>query len=608
MYVYFRNDDEQNGSFAGLLVAHCSWVLALAKLEQLGNLDRPTNQSILDEASDLSVYTTFRPNEPIKSDARVSPENWRKWFGRGRLQRAGADENKSSPRGKRDSLRTVYELRPFYALEAPNNLAQRLANLAGILNASDAERRVTTNHSTSKYDEYIYQWGNYALNLVSLNGGWRRFLSVCKLTQLQDYWPSASCAAPDVGSALDRDSFIQRVIALAKDKYIQVLTNPVGVMWPLWFLRDRNKWNLLSSIQNQESRAYRIGPSLSRQVFDSMYVEVNTQVGSLKDLPFPFGYADEALKRQGGPPPGRVWQMEHTKLVAQDLREQFWSPPLLFGTRPDLLSAPVEIPTNESVPMLKIAGPCPTFSSVHSSLTAIGKPLADLRIYSIPNGWSAPLMTELRKLNPQGHFEVQQDTQHACKLPSPLPDLVLSHFPVDVPIEASGHYERLSTSQIYHFSEHYANQLNYSLPATVLAGGMFLARQPFMPRLLQELSRILAKIEALFRQLSPVWENLPERYQALLSQKHPEQKKEAAVHIAQYCDYVKSSPLMRHSPLRNLNIKDLLVEIGVAMNSVLFSQADQDVCRCHYEDWAWARLLEQLQYTEVYLSHYIYLD
>jgi hypothetical protein len=148
------------------------------------------------------------------------------------------------------------------------------------------------------------------------------------------------------------------------------------------------------------------------------------------------------------------------------------------------------------------------------------------------------------------------------------------------------------------------DQMDYILPVTILAGGAFFARQPSARKLIQDLARYIGKVQALFRYLCPPWHELPIERNRLFDSSGTKAKQEAASEISKACFfYSRSTPLFRESRNRPPDLRTLLVKIGADMSSVLFSDpADQDKTRGDFELWAWARLLEQVYYTEVSLS------
>src|SRR5262249_13586791 len=113
----------------------------------------------------------------------------------------------------------------------------------------------------------------------------------------------------------------------------------------------------------------------------------------------------------------------------------------------------------------------------------------------------------------------------------------------------------------------------------------------------------------LFRHLSPDWDSLPVARHKLLDSSPVKEKQDAAEEIASACKYYQQKvPIFPQSASREEpHLPTLLVSIGAAMSETLFPEPHRAKVIEHFEQWAWARLLEQVQCSEVFLSLNLFL-
>ncbi len=146
---------------------------------------------------------------------------------------------------------------------------------------------------------------------------------------------------------------------------------------------------------------------------------------------------------------------------------------------------------------------------------------------------------------------------------------------------------------------------NYTSPQLVLAGGLFLARQAKATDLIIDLGIYLHTVELLIRNLRPEWDSI-ERYFSQLASNDLMTKQAAAQSIREACQIVaKKSKLVKNTDVVSANaISEILSQIAIEMLTALIP-VDTDrhqACVEQIDDWGWAKLLESVQSTSIYIA------
>jgi hypothetical protein len=530
---------------------------------------------------------------------------WTKWLDE---PEQAKQKNGEAHSEKEKKLPTVYKLRDFYALDAPNNLAMRFTEME---KASHSENREW------RYDDYIREWGLYARNMVCINGGWRSFLKQTDPENVIDFWPSSSSRM--AMKAAEPDSFVRRVLALYHDRYVQVLAAPVASLWPLWLLRTSEFRKKLRAIQAiEKDKKIRIGRALPSED-DELYIDINIKVGKRKGLPFPFGFADNCLEDDLQRPP--FWNQEASESIEKKLKTFHWAPPLLFGTRSDRLRRPRTPGKTEVIPFLTLSGQIPGYAAIYKRRTQRSpesnqeldaKPLSSTKVYAIPPGWGKAVIERLKESFPDSRDNFQTRNISFASKPNQLDcDIILSHFPADIFFQDCDRFFRLSHWQYYRLFEKSGEALNYVLPATILAGSSLLAKQPKTRSLLVDFSAYLGKIELLFRWLTPDKESLAgplDRIRFAQGKSQRESKMTAARDLEHLCRGIaEGNPLVENGPIRRSFLPDTFRKIANEMANTMFDEGVQDQSRAIIENWAWAQMLEYVDRFFVYLSQDLFV-
>lgn len=578
-----------------VLTAHIRWVLVLAKLKELDSHARAKSKDsharCPTEVYELTkTFAAFFREAQLPPSARDMTEKkkWKKWF---------TGENRGSP------LNSVYQLRAFYGLDAPNNLAQRFANMVRAAEEGSVAKLAASEQSSSKYDDAIREWGDYALELIDANGGCESFFACEKLESLIDVWPGRDRPIqPQDGT--DKDSFINRVLHLERDRYVQLLTATVSVLWPLWFLRDAASYKqLFKDLSRIEDRNYRVGPAIPSSPDKELFIDVNTRIGRMDGLPYPFGFADKAVT-EAETDYGRSWNQQAVNCVAEELKRYQWNAPLLLAGRGDQWKPRKKRQSNYAVPLIHITIPCDSFARIYRRTDAVGH-LEDLRIACETKTWGDKVLGKFQQLRHVDRLSLAEMFQ---RFDDGRYDMIFSYSPVDVLLQTNTHFRRLTRKELYADYADYADGLSYTLSSTVLAGGLFLPRQPSMRRLLLELGTYLLKVERIFQHLGPQWEMLEYLHNRLLESHNPQSKIKVAEDIARLYQVVTAESLMR-VPADALPA--FARKIGSEMMTALASPAPahesvrEEALRA-FDTWAWADLLEYVKYTSITFSSEIF--
>ena len=579
-----------------LLADHLRWMVVLAQLRELGGTEHryPVKQLVADlQLSSLFAKPTGEiDREPVVG---ISKKAWEIWFC-----------GKSVEKGE-SPLNSIYQCRSFYGLDAPNNLLQRLNKLLDLAidRHKTIEPEARRGKKDSKYDRYLEQWGDYAIQLVALNGGWENFSSQTNLAQIKDLWVGIQPPQASMTGA-DRESLIQRIIYLDSDRYIQIVTTAIGSLYPLWFFKSQQRKELLDRIAIQDRGMKKALPKRD------LYIDVNTQIGQMAGLPYPFGVADELLaycwdvkiEDVASHLGESAWCPMAIQSIARELQNEYWSPPLLFTMWGDEFSLPDDDKHNYSIPLIALTQGGNQFGELYQRLAVEEKPLTDMSIGIEPSTYGEKILEKLANQN------INISTQYHCNRTQILTeqldiDTIASYFPVSLSLQVNPNYQQLSTADLYQKWGKVGDAFNYSCPQLVLAGGLFLARQAKATDLIIDLGIYLHTVELLIRNLRPEWDSI-ERYFPQLASNDISKKQAAAQAIREACQVVaKKSKLVKGGDLVGANaIAQILSQIAIEMLTALIPVDAQKYQECveQIDDWGWAKLLESVQFTSVYIA------
>ena len=579
-----------------LLADHLRWMVVLAQLRELGGTEHryPVKQLVADlQLSSLFAKPTGEiDREPVVG---ISKKAWEIWFC-----------GKSVEKGE-SPLNSIYQCRSFYGLDAPNNLLQRLNKLLDLAidRHKTLEPEARRGKKDSKYDRYLEQWGDYALELVALNGGWENFSSQTNLAQLKDLWVGIQPPQASMTGA-DRESLIQRIIYLDSDRYIQIVTTAIGSLYPLWFFKSQQRKELLDRIAIQDRGMKKALPKRD------LYIDVNTQIGQMAGLPYPFGVADELLaycwdvkiEDVASHLGESAWCPMAIQSIARELQNEYWSPPLLFTMWGNEFSLPDDDKHNYSIPLIALTQGGNQFGELYQRLAVEEKPLTAMSIGIEPSTYGEKILEKL------ANQKINISTQYHCTRTQILTeqldiDTIASYFPVSLSLQVNPNYQQLSTADLYQKWGKVGDAFNYSCPQLVLAGGLFLARQAKATDLIIDLGIYLHTVELLIRNLRPEWDSI-ERYFPQLASNDISKKQAAAQAIREACQVVaKKSKLVKGGDLVGANaIAQILSQIAIEMLTALIPVDAQKYQECveQIDDWGWAKLLESVQFTSVYIA------
>lgn len=581
-----------------LLADHLRWMVVLAQLKEIrGTVHR---YPIRDLVTDLQLGGLFPPQGESQTEERepkvgLTKKGWEIWFC-----------GKSVDKGE-SPLNSIYQCRSFYGLDAPNNLLQRLNKLLDI--AIDRQKTIEPEarrgKKDSKYDRYVEQWGEYALQLVWLNGGWESFSSKASLAEVEDLWsPIVPLAVKMNGD--DRDSLIQRILYLDSDRYVQIVTTAIGQLYPLWFFRSQARKEFLDRIAIEDRT---IKKSLPKR---DLYLDINTQIGQMAGLPYPFGIADEMLSYCWDLPLGEIsthlgesaWNPLAIQSIARELQNEYWSPPLLFTLWGDEFPLPDDDRHNYPIPLISLTNGGDRFGELYQRLSLEQQPLNELSIGIEANTYGEQIVDRIgmEGINIRNKYEYQRSKLLTAELDI---DLIASYFPISLLLQTKAHYQQLSRADIYQQWGEIGDAFNYACPQLVLAGGMFLTRQAKATDLIIDVGLYLHTVELLIRTLRPEWESI-ERYFSQLASNDVEVKQAAAGGIAEACRVVaKKSKLVKNGGLVSANaIAEILSQVAIEMVTVLVpvDVEQHQECVKQIDDWGWVKLLESVRSTSVNIA------
>ncbi|WP_295614031.1 hypothetical protein [Chamaesiphon sp. GL140_3_metabinner_50] len=579
-----------------LLADHLRWMVVLAQLREVGGKEHryPVKQLV----ADLQLGSLFRnPTGEIEREPVVglSKKAWEIWFC-----------GKSVDKGE-SPLNSIYQCRSFYGLDAPNNLLQRLNKLLdmAIDRHKTIEPEARRGKKDSKYDRYLEQWGDYAIELVAHNGSWESFSNKTSLSEIKDIWVGIQPPRVELTGA-DRASLIQRIIYLDTDRYIQIIGTAIGSLYPLWFFKSQQRKELLDRIAIQDREIKKALPKRD------LYIDVNTKIGQMAGLPYPFGVADELLaycwdvkiQHVSSHLGESAWCPIAIQSIARELQNEYWSPPLLFTMWGDEFSLPDDDKHNYSIPFITLTQGGNKFGELYRKLAIEPKPLTDLKIGIEPHTYGEKILDRLEmqriKIAEVSHYNRTQILTEQLNA-----DLIASYFPVSVSLQADANYQQLTIADLYREWGTVGDAFNYTSPQLVLAGGLFLARQAKATDLIIDLGIYLHTVELLIRNLRPEWDSI-ERYFSQLASNDLTTKQAAAQSIREACQIVaKKSKLVKGTDVVNANaISEILSQIAIEMLTALIP-VDTDrhqACVEQIDDWGWAKLLESVQSTSIYIA------
>jgi hypothetical protein len=579
-----------------LLADHLRWMVVLAQLRAVGGKEHryPVKQLV----ADLQLSSLFaKPTGEIEREpfVGISKKAWEIWFC-----------GKSVDKGE-SPLNSIYQCRSFYSLDAPNNLLQRLNKLLdmAIDKHKTIEPEARRGKKDSKYDRYLEQWGDYAIQLVALNGGWDNFSSLESLAQIKDLWTGIQPPRADLTGA-DRESLIQRIIYLDTDRYVQVVATAMGSLYPLWFFKSQQRKELLDRIASQDREIKKALPKRD------LYIDVNTQIGQMAGLPYPFGVADELLaycwdvdlEKVSSYLGESAWCPIAIKSIARELQNEYWSPPLLFTMWGDEFPLPDDDKHNYSIPLITLTQGGNKFGELYQRIAIEAKPLTDLSIGIETDTYGEKILDrlDLAKIKIPNQYNLKRTQILVEELEI---DLIASYFPISLSLQINPNYQQLSTADLYQKWGEIGDEFNYTSPQLVLAGGMFLARQAKATDLIIDLATYLHTVELLIRNLRPEWDSI-ERYFPRLASNDVEAKQAAAQAIREACQAVaKKSKLVKGGDVVGANaIAEILSAVAIEMLTALIPTDAEKYQECveQIDDWGWAKLLESVQSTSVYIA------
>jgi hypothetical protein len=588
-----------------LLADHLRWMVVLAQLKEIRGTKH--RYPIKDLVTDLQLGGLFPPQrgEALAEDREpkvgLTKKGWEIWFC-----------GKSVDKGE-SPLNSIYQCRSFYGLDAPNNLLQRFNKLLDI--AIDRQKTIEPEarrgKKDSKYDRYVEQWGEYALQLVWLNGGWESFSISQSLAEVADLWLGVEPQSAKM-SGDDRDSLIQRILYLDSDRYVQIVTTAIGQLYPLWFFRSQGRKELLDRIAIQDRNIKKALPKRD------LYIDVNTQIGQMAGLPYPFGIADEML--------AYCWDIKLTELathlgttawnpiaiqaIARELQNEYWSPPLLFTMWGDEFPLPDDDKHNYPIPLISLTNGGDRFGEIYQRVSTEDKPLAEMTIgielYTYGEKIIERIAIEGTNSPTKFNYQSSQILTEELDL-----DAIATYFPVSLLLQINPQYQQLSTADLYQRWGKTGDAFNYPCPQLVLAGGMFITRQAKAQDLIIDVGLYLHTVELLIRTLRPEWDSI-ERYFPQLARNDLASKQAAAWVIAEACQVVaKKTKLVKGGDLVTANaIAEILSQVAVEMVTALIPTTAQQHQECvrHIYDWGWAKLLESVRSTSVNIACELFTD
>jgi hypothetical protein len=392
------------------------------------------------------------------------------------------------------------------------------------------------------------------------------------------------------------------------------VTTAIGQLYPMWFFRSQARKELLDRIAIQDRS---IKKSLPKR---DLYIDVNTQIGQMAGLPYPFGVADEMLAycwdielaEVGNHLGETAWNPAAIQLIARELQNEYWSPPLLFTMWGDEFPLPDDDKHNYPIPLISLTNGGDRFGEFYQRVSTAEKPLSELSIGIELDTYGEKIIERIgvEGINTlvrwRSLLERKSNYQRKQLLTEELDiDLIATYFPISLLLQTKLHYQQLSTADIYQRWGKLGDAFNCPCPQLVLAGGMFLTRQAKATDLIIDVGLYLHTVELLIRTLRPEWESI-ERYFPQLASNDVAVKQAAAWGIAEACQVVgKKSKLVKSGDLVTANaIAEILNQVAIEMVTALIPvEAEQhQECVKQIDDWGWAKLLESVRSTSVNIA------
>jgi hypothetical protein len=590
-----KNQHNQSLQIPKLLADHLRWMVVLAQLKELGGKEHsyPVKQLV----QDFQLFNLFpSPQGEILREPVVglTKKAWEIWFC-----------GKSVDKGE-SPINSVYQCRSFYALDAPNNLLARLNKLLDIAIDSDKTLEVEPRRGKkdSKYDRYLEQWGEYAIKLVWANGGWENFSNLISLTEVLDIWIGLNPPRDRI-TGDDRDSLIQRILYLDSDRYVQILTASMGILYPLWFFKSYDRKEILDRIAAQERGLKKALPKRD------LYIDVNTHIGTMAGLPYPFGVADELLSYCWDVELGQIqnylvetaWSPIAMQAIARELQNEYWSPPLLFTLWADEFPPPEDDKHNYPIPLISLTQGDNKFGEIYQRQTTVDRPLNKLVMGIEPYTYADKIIERLssRAESIASHHKYSRTEILTQQVTA---DIIATYFPLSLLLQVNPYYHQLMSVDLYIKWSNGGDAFNYQAPPLVLAGGMFLARQAKMVDLIIDLGSYLHIVELLIRSLRPEWESLARPFRQIESNNVGD-KQAAAQSIYDACQVVaRKHKLVKDGSVGAKVIPELFTAIAIEMVAALIPEdtEQQQECIGQIYDWGWVKLLQSAQSTAIYIA------
>ena len=596
----------KQGELSPILIAHIRWVIVLAKLKEIERFDPKQNDSIL-KIQDIDSGSISHEVEPVNfaclfegngSEFQIDKNQWECWFCKG--------DNSKDKDKKKSLINSIYQCRGFYGLNAPNNPSQRFNKMVG-------ELKKVRKDSSSDYDDRIQSWGDYALELVQINGGWSNIIEIENLNNIKD----CRTVVKDKESIVmgnDSNSLIQRILYLDRDRYIQILTTTVGALWPLWFLKQEKIFSVLNNLtdRGKKLKNFRIGGNLPKS---NLFIDINTYIGKMSGLPYPFGFADTLLQEDISQDKlkideldGQTWPSVAVNTIIKGLRKQDWTPPILFPVRSDTLPTPEDVLENYSIPLIALAESCDIFANIYRRKKE-GEPIPIERLkVGVEEGtFGQGLIEKIRLDNPTvippylfSRREMVEVTTSTHSV-----DMIPSYFPVNIKLQVDKYFNNLSEYDIYNSYKEVGKDLIYKSPSISLASGIFFCRQPKGTELIIDFVAYLQKINLILNHLRPEWASLGKSFEKSRSTNQELEKIEMANVIAEKClDVAMTTKLCKDGIVNAKTIQDRMTTVGKEMAEAMIPEGGElqkELIR-HFEKWAWVQILEFAKYTSIYIS------
>jgi hypothetical protein len=643
-----------------LLAQHLRFMIVLARLKELDSKsisdsqsgDNPVEPEVVKSlVTNLKLAKLFDTNNFEGVSLTIDPMQFSIWFGIKADSQSKKNPESSRKIADRDSpFNTLYNCRNFYALDAPNNLVQRFSR---ILEASINGYFNPEFDRESKHDRYVKQWGEYALSLVEKNNGWEEFIEIENLKNVKDDWFQANWQNNDSLESLSNkhwfeecqpklngnknrevvfadnpNSLVKKILFLERDRYIQILTSTVSTLWVLWFLKSEKNITLIKYLSKRNSKDIYLGRTLPKK---ELYIDINTCIGKMYGLPYPFGFADYAIsqvKKFNGDIEynlGDPWPSSSQVQVFTQLQNESWCPPLLCAVRGDQSNPNyyVHPSINAVAPFIQISEKCTKFLKIYihtdhfSKLPELDEASIKKLRFVVEEGTygdktvailqSCGLTSAPLRLTRLEMAEDLLDRQRA--------DIVMSFTPIDTLLMDSDKYKLLTWKHIYSKLPMLAPYLPQNFDSCLLCTGSSYRNQPRSKELLTDLCSYLGHAYYLFYYLCPDNLSLENKFNKIYAAYDDDDTdigriKDEGRQISSICNVVQVEKM------RNLNtlarskiepefIKTSFQEIGEDISQVLYPMNEKNKERFNnvWKEWKWLELLEILNDISIFITY-----